>query len=64
MLNGARLSAGRLDLESARAYASQQIALLPDHVRVLTKAEPPYPVEVSPGLSRYQKEIEDSVQEV
>jgi len=64
MRNGERLVAGRVDLESARAHASQQIADLPDHIRVITPAEPPYLVEVSSELSRYQKEIEDRVREM
>lgn len=49
----------RVDLESARAYTSQQIARLPEHIRILAPAERPYLVEVSPELSRYQKEVED-----
>lgn len=61
MRNGERLVTGRVGLESARAHASQQTNRLPDHVNGITSAEPPYPVEVSPELSRYQKEIEDSV---
>lgn len=63
MCNGERLAAGRVDLESAREHASRQTARLPDHVLYITPAEPPYPVEVSHELSRYQKEIEDSVRE-
>jgi len=61
MRNGERLAAGRVDLASARVYASQQIARLPEHVRILTPAEPPYRVEVSPELFRYQKEVEDKM---
>jgi len=64
MRNGKRLPAGRVDLESARAHASQQIADLPDHIRVITPAEPPYLVEVSSELARYQEEIEDRVGEM
>lgn len=61
MRNGERLAAGRVELESARAYASQQTARLPDHVRSITLEEPPYLVETSPKLSKYQKEIENRV---
>ena len=61
MRRGERLAASRVSLESARAYASLQISRLPDHVRGITPAEPPYPVEVSPELLRYQKEIKDRV---
>lgn len=61
MRNGARLAAGRVDLESARVYASRQIARLPEHIRILTPAERPYLVEVSAELSRHQKEVEDKL---
>lgn len=61
MRRGERLAASRVSLEAARAYASLQISRLPDHVRGITPAEPPYPVEVSPELLRYQKEIKDRV---
>lgn len=61
MRNGERLAAGRVDIESARAHASRQAARLPNHVRAIKPAEPPYLVKVSPELSRYQKQIEDRV---
>lgn len=61
MRNGERLAAGRVDLESARVYANRQTARLPEHVRAITPAEPPYLVEVSPELSRYQKVVESRV---
>ncbi|MFO7767140.1 MAG: hypothetical protein R6V33_11975, partial [Pelovirga sp.] len=61
MQNGERLAAGRVDLESARTHANRQTARLPNHVRAITPAEPPYPVEVSRELTRNQKEIEDQV---
>lgn len=64
MRHGKRLAAGRVDLESAHAHASQQIADLPDHIRAITPAEPPYPVEISSELSRYQKAIEDRVKKM
>ncbi|MBE0500875.1 MAG: nicotinate phosphoribosyltransferase [Desulfuromonadales bacterium] len=64
MRNGERLAAGRVELEAARAYAGRQTARLPDRIRAITPAEPPYPVEVSPELSRHQKEIKDRVQVV
>lgn len=61
MRNGERLAAGCVDIETARAHAGQQIARLPDHVRAITPADPPYLVEVSPALSRYQNEVEAGV---
>lgn len=59
MRNGERLPASRVDIEAARDYTQQQVALLPDHIRAIAPAATPYPVEVSHNLSKYQKEIED-----
>lgn len=64
MCNGKRLAAGRVKLASARAYASQQVANLPEEIRGITPAETPYLVDVSSELSRYQKEVEDRVRGV
>lgn len=58
MHNGRRLAAGCVDLESIRQYTQEQILRLPDHVRAITPAHPPYPVEVSRALSLYQKDLE------
>ncbi|MDZ7785473.1 MAG: nicotinate phosphoribosyltransferase [Halioglobus sp.] len=58
MRDGERLPAGRVDLESARARASEQSARLPDHIRAIEPADEPYPVAVSPALRSYQKETE------
>ena len=64
MRNGERLPASRVDIEAARAYTRQQVALLPEPIRAIAPAAPPYPVEVSHNLSMYQKEIEDRVRTV
>ncbi|MGC8873909.1 MAG: nicotinate phosphoribosyltransferase [Chloroflexia bacterium] len=61
MHGGQRLPAGRIDIDSARSYAREQIALLPEHVRALEPAEPPYPVEISPGLLQLQLEVTRAV---
>jgi nicotinate phosphoribosyltransferase len=61
MQKGERLPAGQSDLESSRDRAQRQIARLPERVRSLAPARPPYPVEVSPALSRFQKKIRDEV---
>jgi nicotinate phosphoribosyltransferase len=53
MRRGRRVGAGAEDLAAARRRASQEIALLPERVRALAPAEPPYPVEVSAGLRDY-----------
>jgi nicotinate phosphoribosyltransferase len=61
MRNGERLPASRVDIETARDYARQHVAMLPDHIRAIAPAETPYPVEVSHKLSKYQKEIEEKI---
>lgn len=42
MRGGRRLPAGKVDLDSAREHAREQVARLPDQVRALAPAEPPY----------------------
>lgn len=51
MEGGARLAAGRDDLEAARARAADERARLPDRLLGLEPAEPAYRVEVSPPLA-------------
>ncbi len=63
MRDGKRLDAGDVDLESARDHASRELSRLPDPIRDIAPAESPYPVDISPELSRYQEEIEESVKE-
>jgi len=45
------------ELDAIRKYAAGQIAALPDHVRAITPAEPPYPVETSARLESYTEEV-------
>lgn len=52
MKNGVRQPAGEVDLDEARAQAREEIRRLPDRVRGLDPADPPYPVEISAGLQR------------
>lgn len=61
MRHGERLSTGWVNLESAREYAQQQIARLPERVCAITQAKPPYPVEVSQELSLFQKKVKEQV---
>jgi nicotinate phosphoribosyltransferase len=56
MKSGRRLAAPR-PLSEMAEYAAAQIAALPEHVRALTPAEPPYKVEVSEALTQYQAEV-------
>ena len=57
MRGGTRLPAGAVALDSARRYAQQQIARLPERVLAIAPADPPYSVEVSPKLRGLQQRI-------
>jgi len=57
MRNGKRLPTGTVDLNTARQYAQEQMARLPERVRAIAPADPPYPVEVSEKLSDLQQRI-------
>jgi nicotinate phosphoribosyltransferase len=57
MRGGRRLEAAAVDLDSAREHARGEIARLPDRVRAIAPADPPYPVEVSAALSQYQERV-------
>ena len=56
MRQGRRLSAAPA-LPEIRAYAQGEIAKLPEAVRALGPAEPPYPVTMSSELERYIAEV-------
>jgi nicotinate phosphoribosyltransferase len=57
MRGGRRLPAGRVALAEARRHAATELSRLPDGVRSLARADPPYPVEVSAALQACQQEI-------
>jgi nicotinate phosphoribosyltransferase len=57
MCDGRRLAAALGDLEQARRHAATEIGHLPDRVRSIDPADPPYPVEVSAALKGYQDKI-------
>jgi nicotinate phosphoribosyltransferase len=63
MRGGERLPAGRSDLDQARARARSEIDRLPEHVRALEPADPPYPVDLSPALKRFARDIAETVVE-
>lgn len=63
MRDGERLPAGRVDLDSARARAREEIERLPARIRSLEPADPPYPVELSAGLERYTSETAEVAME-
>lgn len=50
MRRGRRLPAGQVDLREARARATDEIRRLPERIRGLSPATPPYPVQVSERL--------------
>jgi nicotinate phosphoribosyltransferase len=52
MEGGRRLPAGEADHQQARKRAAAELARLPDRIRALEDADPPYPVEVSASLER------------
>lgn len=55
MSGGQRISE-RQDLKEIASYTRSQLQSLPAHFREL-KTKPPYPVKISPALSRLTKEI-------
>ncbi len=57
MRDGARLVPQIDNLAETRRYAAEQIARLPETVRALSDADPPYPVEISPKLNAYHEEV-------
>jgi len=61
MQNGRRLPEAALSLSEVRAHAEREIAMLPDHVRRIAPAHPPYPVEVSKRLQEKQARIAKEV---
>jgi nicotinate phosphoribosyltransferase len=56
MRDGQRLAASRASLEEIREHAARQIASLPEPLRSLAPADPPYPVQVSARLLAMQSE--------
>lgn len=62
MEGGRRLEAGREDLDAARARAREELARLPDPVRGLEPADPPYPVEVSDALLRDRDSVVEALE--
>ena len=57
MRDGARIIPATEDLSELRRYAAEQIARLPETVRGLPEADPPYPVEISAKLNAYHQEV-------
>lgn len=57
MRAGERLPDGGTDLEEARARARAELDRLPDRIRALAPADPPYPVQISHALDDYRNRI-------
>ena len=57
MRDGVRIIPPTYDLSGIRRYAAEQIARLPETVRGLPEADPPYPVEISAKLNAYHQEV-------
>ena len=61
MANGGRLNSHERDLNRLREHASASFARLPQAVRAIATAEPPYPVRVSDALAEHQRAVRRSV---
>jgi nicotinate phosphoribosyltransferase len=57
VMSGGKIISGRRDLKEIAAYTRSQLQSLPAHFRAL-KTKPPYPVKISPALSRLGQELE------
>ena len=57
MAGGRRLPAGACDLAASRELARREIARLPAATRSLEPTLDPYPVEISPALLEYQRQV-------
>jgi len=63
MRRGRRLPGASEPLERTRARAAAELGLLPDSVRALEPAAPPYPVSISEALRDHQREVGERVGE-
>ncbi len=63
MAGGKRTPEGRVDLAAARDHARREIERLPDRVRALEPADPPYPVRIGRDLRSYQEDVIETAQE-
>lgn len=62
MCQGKRLAAGQISLKQARAYAQQQMKVLPPEFHALQRAKQGYPVTVSDALQRTAQQIQHKLQ--
>jgi nicotinate phosphoribosyltransferase len=62
MENGERLPAGRRTLGQARSHAAESVARLPERIRGIDPADPPYAVVVSRALQLRQERVAEEVE--
>lgn len=60
MRGGRRVPGASPTLAEVRAHAQREMAHLPPHLRSLERAEPPYPVDVSPALEQERKQLTEA----
>jgi len=63
MRGGRRLDTANEDLQTIRQRAEQEIAALPDRLRSLTPADPPYDVRISKAMQQRRDELRRKLQE-
>ena len=63
MRGGERLPEGRESLEELRRRAAREVARLPERIRALEDADPPYEVVISDELERYTEAVTRQVAE-
>jgi nicotinate phosphoribosyltransferase len=60
MRGGKRLGPAE-SLDAIRDRALNELRCLPSHILAIRPADPPYPVEVSPSLRQYQRDVIDTI---
>ncbi|NIR44251.1 MAG: nicotinate phosphoribosyltransferase [Gemmatimonadetes bacterium] len=63
MSGGKRVADEDHSLDEARERAREEIDKLPERIRSIAAAEPPYPVQISDALKAYQREITEAVKD-
>ena len=58
MRSGRRLAGGAVDLDAIRTHAAEEFSRLPQRIRDITPADPPYPVAISAALERQFEEVQ------
>jgi len=61
MKGGQRLAAGSEDLERLRRRGDEEVRRLPERIRALDDADPPYEVNISDELGRYAEQVKRCV---